>query len=218
MSPPTGDAPADDIPAGARRERRTVLPPLPLVGGSPTGAAPAPAAPPAAGPSPVVEVAPDRAAAGVEDAGEPAAPPAAGADAGPPAPAAPARPRAARADGTVPRITRGRRRRGEPAPGERPDRRLPVYFWFHNVRFLRELRLDMEAAGARPGDLNDSLLVRAVVTALERTGMERVLRACRNEDQMVRAVVARLQGADEATVLGRIAEWIAAERAEAGTG
>jgi hypothetical protein len=86
------------------------------------------------------------------------------------------------------------------------------------VRFLRELRLDMEAAGARPGDLNDSLLVRAVVTALERTGMERVLRACRNEDQMVRAVVARLQGADEATVLGRIAEWIAAERAEAGTG
>lgn len=216
MSPPTGNAPAGDTPAGARRERRTVLPPLPLVGGSPTGAAPAPAAPPAAGPSPVVEVAPDPEAAGVADAAERAVPSAA--EAGRPAPTPPGRARPARADGTVPRITRGRRRRGEPTPGERPDRRLPVYFWFHNVRFLRELRLDMEAAGARPGDLNDSLLVRAVVTALERTGMERVLRACRNEDQMVRAVVARLQGADEATVLGRIAEWIAAERAEAGTG
>lgn len=144
-------------------------------------------------------------------------PSAAVADGDPPPPAPPARGRMARADGRVPRITRGRRRRDEPAPGEKPDRRLPVYFWFHNVRFLRELRLDMEAAGARPGDLNDSLLVRATVTALERTGMERVLRACRNEDQMVQAIVARLQGTPEAEVIRMISQLIAAEQGEAGT-
>ena len=207
MSPPTGDGPGGDSGAGARRERRTLLAPLPQVGGAPAGAAaaaaaPAPAARPSAGPPPgVVEAAADASAERT----------------GPPAPAQPARSRTATADGRVPKVTRGRRRRDEPAPGEKPDRRLPVYFWFHNVRFLRELRLDMEAAGARPGDLNDSLLVRAAVTALERTGMERVLRACRNEDQLVRAIVARLQGADEAAVLGRISQWIAAERAEAGT-
>ncbi len=204
MNPPTGDGPGGDSPAGARRERRTLLAPLPQVGGAPAGAAaaaavPAPAARPSAGPPPgVAEVAAERT--------------------GPPAPAPQARSRTATADGRVPRVTRGRRRRDEPAPGEKPNRRLPVYFWFHNVRFLRELRLEMEAGGARPGDLNDSLLVRAAVTALERSGAERFLRACRTEDQLVRAIVARLQGADEATVLDRIAEWIAAERAEAGTG
>ncbi len=137
-------------------------------------------------------------------------------DGGSPPSAASARTRAARADERVPRITRGRRRRDEPAPGEKPDRRLPVYFWFRNVRFLRELRLDMEAAGARPGDLNDSLLVRAAVTALERTGTERILRACRNEDHLVRAISARLEGTPEAEVIRMISRMIAAGEGEAG--
>lgn len=215
MNPPTGGGSGGDAAAG-RRERRTVLAPLPQLGGAAGGAHPA-ATRPAAEPPPTDVGTPRHpAAASVSAAAEPTGPPAVDDDGGPPPPAPSPRARAPRADGGIPRIARGRRRRDEPAPGEKPDRRLPVYFWFHNVRFLRELRLDMEAAGARPGDLNDSLLVRAVVTALERTGMERTLRACRSEDQVVRAIVARLEGAPEAEVIRMISRLVAAEQGEAG--
>ena len=216
MKTPTGG----DAPTGAQRPRKTLLAPLPQFGGAAAGGTPAPAEPPAAAaPPPVAEEAGERPVTAVAtDAAEGRTNlPAVIEDASPPAPAPGGRRRVARTgDDTIPRIARGRPRRDAPAPGEKPERRLPVYVWFHNVRFLRELKLEMEARGARPGDTNDSLFVRAALTALERAGMDRILRVCRNEDQMVRAMVARLEGASEAEVLRMIAKLIAGGEGDAG--
>ena len=199
--------------------RRTVLPPLPDFSTAPARAVPgaqtavaeeaeaAPTAPAAEAPSP-----PETAAApGDGDAPAGASPRTNGARGGRGAGAQTGgasgrRGAGAQASTKVPQVRRGRRRKGEEALAEKPDRRLPVYLWRHNIRWLRRLRIDMEDNGARPGEQNDSLIVRAAITALERTGLHGLLAECRGENEMVFAIEQKVQGLSDREILRMLDE------------
>lgn len=76
--------------------------------------------------------------------------------------------------------------------GEKPQRSTKAYLWRQNVRFIDTLIRNMEDQGARPGDINRSVVLRAAITALETAGMGRELARCANEDELAALIAARL--------------------------
>lgn len=88
---------------------------------------------------------------------------------------------------------RPRRESGGRAPhGEKPDSSTKAYLWRQNVRFIDTLVMNMEDQGARPGDINRSVVLRAAITALESAGMDRELARCANENELSALIAARL--------------------------
>jgi hypothetical protein len=61
------------------------------------------------------------------------------------------------------------------------------------VRFIDTLVMNMEDHGARAGDINRSVVIRAALTALENAGMDRELARCGTEDELVDVIAARLR-------------------------
>jgi hypothetical protein len=116
----------------------------------------------------------------------------------PPQPTAEARP--ARMPGTrssrrarLPAADKPRREPGGRGPnGEKPDSSTKAYLWRQNVRFIDTLVMNMEDQGARPGDINRSVVLRAAITALESAGMGRELARCANEAELAALIAARL--------------------------
>lgn len=88
---------------------------------------------------------------------------------------------------------RPRRESGGRGPhGEKPDSSTKAYLWRQNVRFIDTLVMNMEDQGARPGDINRSVVLRAAMTALETAGMDRELARCANENELAALIAARL--------------------------
>jgi hypothetical protein len=81
---------------------------------------------------------------------------------------------------------------GRGAHTAKPDSSTKAYLWRHNVRFIDSLVMSMEDQGARPGDINRSVVLRAAVTALETAGMGRDLARCANEDELSALIASRL--------------------------
>jgi hypothetical protein len=52
--------------------------------------------------------------------------------------------------------------------------------------------MNMEDQGARPGDINRSVVLRAAITALETVDMGRELARCANEQELAALIAARL--------------------------
>ena len=81
---------------------------------------------------------------------------------------------------------------GRGAHGEKPDSSTKAYLWRRNVRFIDTLVMNMEDQGARPGDINRSVVLRAAITALETAGMARELARCADENELAALIAARL--------------------------
>lgn len=84
------------------------------------------------------------------------------------------------------------RPRGSATRQEKPDSSTKAYLWRRNVRFIDTLVMNMEDNGARPGDTNRSVVLRAAVTALEKAGLARDLARCTNEEELSELIVSRL--------------------------
>ena len=84
------------------------------------------------------------------------------------------------------------RPRGSAARQEKPDSSTKAYLWRRNVRFIDTLVMNMEDNGARAGDINRSVVLRAAVTALEKAGLARDLARCTNEEELSELIVSRL--------------------------
>jgi hypothetical protein len=104
-----------------------------------------------------------------------------------PSPAAPRRSNGGGAE-------RATRPRGPASREEKPDSSTKAYLWRRNVRFIDSLVMNMEDHGARAGDINRSVVLRAAITALEKAGLGRDLARCTNEDELAALIVARLAG------------------------
>ena len=106
----------------------------------------------------------------------------------PPRPAAPEAPASPRHD---PR----ERSRGRAAPAreEKPESSTKAYLWRRNIRFIDTLVMNMEDNGARAGDINRSVVLRAAISALEQAGLARVLARCTNETELTESIAARLR-------------------------
>lgn len=89
---------------------------------------------------------------------------------------------------------RSRRRETNPraARDEKPESSTKAYLWRRNVRFLDRLLMDMEDNGARPGDINRSVVLRAALSALEDAGMARELARCADEEELSQLIASRL--------------------------
>ena len=87
-----------------------------------------------------------------------------------------------------------RRPRAQAAKEEKRPGSTKTYLWRRNVRFLDNVVMTMEDNGARPGDINRSVVLRAVLTALEKAGLGRDLARCTNEDELAELIVARFSG------------------------
>jgi hypothetical protein len=77
---------------------------------------------------------------------------------------------------------------------EKPDSSTKAYLWRRNVRFIDRLLIDMEDHGARGGDINRSVVLRAAITALEQSGLARDLARCTDEQELADLITIRLTG------------------------
>lgn len=112
---------------------------------------------------------------------------------------------------THPTPVAGSQGRGRPAPprglpnpqrhehaanrDEKPDSSTKAYLWRRNVRFIDTLVMDMEDHGARAGDINRSVVLRAAISALEHAGLARDLALCADENALTELITRRLTGA-----------------------
>jgi hypothetical protein len=93
----------------------------------------------------------------------------------------------------VPEVKREPRERV--APRGKPDSSTKAYLWRQNIRFIDTLVMAMEDNGARAGDINRSVVLRAAISALERAGMELELSRCADESELTESITARLTAA-----------------------
>ncbi|HEU4559050.1 MAG TPA: hypothetical protein VFS20_14415 [Longimicrobium sp.] len=83
--------------------------------------------------------------------------------------------------------------RGSSARDEKPDSSTKAYLWRRNIRFVDKLILEMEDNGARPGDINRSVVIRAAITALEEAGLGPELARCADERQLCALIIEHLK-------------------------
>ena len=79
---------------------------------------------------------------------------------------------------------------------EKPSSTTKAYLWRRNVSFIDSLVIKMEDHGARAGDINRSVVLRAAVTALEQAGMGGELARCADEEQLTQLITDRLRSSE----------------------
>ena len=78
----------------------------------------------------------------------------------------------------------------------KPESSTKAYLWRRNVRFLDTLIMNMEDNGARAGDINRSVILRAALTALEDGGLGQELAGCADEAELTEEIASRLRGVE----------------------